>query len=192
MKLSGPEMLLEDRKRGRGWGGGRQEPSSTKGSRSKPAGFQMGTVGEGFSWGGRAQPPSLGKPLRLGGDSCALALLRGVSFSRAHTPRPPETLACSPETPRDTGLDLLKGLPTGSSWMREGEAAAGEQWASVAAGRQALPVNPFLEGQLWAAPRRPGLLGAGAGGGGEGMDKAGQYTEPFLSQGLFAEVIGKW
>lgn len=111
MKLSGPEMLLEDRKRGRGWGGGRQEPSSTKGSRSKPAGFQMGTVGEGFSWGGRAQPPSLGKPLRLGGDSCALALLRGVSFSRAHTPRPPETLACSPETPRDTRPGPFEGAP---------------------------------------------------------------------------------
>lgn len=30
---------------------------------------------------------------------------------------------------------------------------------SVAVGCQALPVNPFLEVQLWGAARRPGLFG---------------------------------
>lgn len=47
VKLSGPEVLLGDRKRGIGW----KEAGAlvhTKGSRSKPAGFQMGPGGEGF------------------------------------------------------------------------------------------------------------------------------------------------
>lgn len=39
---------------------------------------------------------------------------------------------------------------------------------SVAAGRQALPVNSFLEAQLWGAAQRPGLFG---GGGSEGIGK---------------------
>lgn len=190
MELSGPETLLGDKKRGAGW----KETGAfvyAKGSRSKPSGFQMGTVGEGSSGGGRAQPPFLGKPLRLGGDSCALALLRGVSFCRARPPVPPETLARSPETPQDTRPDLGKGLPTGSSWMGVGEATAGEQWASVAAGRQALPVNPFLEGQLWGAPLGPGLFG-GWGRGAEEVDQASQHAVPCLPQMLFAKVIGQW
>lgn len=79
--------------------------------------------------------------------------------------------------------------------MREGEATAGEQWASVAAGRQALPVNPFLGAAVGSTSEAWPVGGGGVGGedgGREGMDKAGQSTGPFLSQVLFAEVIGKW
>lgn len=62
-----------------------------------------------------AQPLFLGNPLRLGADSCAPALLLG------ELPFPVLTLPALPGAglqPGDTGRDLLKGLPGGSSWMR--------------------------------------------------------------------------
>lgn len=116
-------------------------------------------------------PPFLGNPPRLCGDSCAPARAPWVSFSGACSP---DRLACSLETLR---LALLKGLPRGSSWTR-GRGPAGEQWSSVAPGRQALPVKPF--------PGDPAAGGSKA----RGLTKSANALHFLLFLVLFVKVSG--
>nr|XP_035966795.1 uncharacterized protein LOC118547399 [Halichoerus grypus] len=59
-------------------------------------------------------------------------------------------------------------------FLDEGEGTGGEQWASVAAGRQALPVNPSLGLQLGGASPRPGLRRRT----GRGLAKASLRSSP--------------
>lgn len=121
----------------------------------------MGTVGEGCSFRGRqgsATDPLLGNLLRLGSDSCAPALAQpsGTEF-----PFPVLTLSALPKGWPAAGRHQpgpREGAPQ-RVFLDEGEGTAREQWASVAAGRQALPVNPFLEVQLWGAPQSLACLG---------------------------------
>lgn len=117
----------------------------------------------------RLSPPFLGNPRRRG-DSCAPVHARRASSSCAGSP---DRAGLQPGA---NGRALLKGLPRGSSWTR-GRGQTGQQWASVAAGHQELPVNPWGE-QLQGASWKPGLLGS-RGWGGEGIDKANKSAWGF-------------